>query len=346
MVFSFTNAPKLSAADMGVPDYANALRKGFQAAADVYKPSTAAAGLLDAMLKNKHSQIINQYLPRSEEARIGHNEALGAATRSNTSMDDLRRQILQQGVSKGEADRTLQSKMMEAFNAPSSPFQSESENTFLQQQMPEQSIVNQGNPNLYKIDEMYASNPLMRKMLEVQGYKQTQTTRFDPKTGSTSVITTSPSGKVTVHSIAGANQGAIGLTNAVKTQMQNIIAGVPKVHKKIDDLIKTESPTNLIGFKPNQRAEHAALVKESAETYAKAKGWPNTNESIKAAMDILDRHTFESDEAYRKRLSRLKESLSSDLKEAKKTLNPGDTRSEDQESSHDMVFNPATGRLE
>jgi hypothetical protein len=66
---------KLTAADMGVPDYANALRKGFQTAADVYKPSTAATALLDAMLKNKHSQIINDYLPRSEEARIGHMEA-------------------------------------------------------------------------------------------------------------------------------------------------------------------------------------------------------------------------------------------------------------------------------
>ena len=95
MVFSFTNAPKLTAADMGVPDYANALRKGFQTAADVYKPSSAAAGLLDAMLKNKHSQIINQYLPRSEEARIGHNEALGEATRSNTGLDDVRRRLME-----------------------------------------------------------------------------------------------------------------------------------------------------------------------------------------------------------------------------------------------------------
>jgi len=66
---------KLTAADMGAPDYADALRKGFQTSADVYKPSTAAAGLLDAMLKNKQQQILNQYLPRIAEARAGSMEA-------------------------------------------------------------------------------------------------------------------------------------------------------------------------------------------------------------------------------------------------------------------------------
>jgi hypothetical protein len=112
------------------------------------------------------------------------------------------------------------------------------------------------------------------------------------------------------------------LTNAMKTQLQNIVTGVPKVTKKIDDLIAAPSPTTLIGFKPDQRAQHASLVLEAAESYAKAKGWPNTNESIKAARDILDRHTLESDDAYRKRLKALKHSLGRDYKDANETLNP------------------------
>lgn len=62
MVFSFTNAPKLSAADMGVPDYSQALRKGFQTAADVYKPKTMAEALLAQQLANKFQA------PRSERA--------------------------------------------------------------------------------------------------------------------------------------------------------------------------------------------------------------------------------------------------------------------------------------
>jgi hypothetical protein len=59
---------KLSAQDMGAPDYAQALQKGFQTAADVYKPRLASEKLLEQMIKNK-------FLPRSEEARIGNQEA-------------------------------------------------------------------------------------------------------------------------------------------------------------------------------------------------------------------------------------------------------------------------------
>jgi len=355
---------KLTAQDMGVPDYMQALRAGMQgsreAAQTIAEPKNLAEALLQAQLKNAHDRTINQYLPRSEEARIGHQEALGDATRSNTGMDALRRQLLEQGVSKGEADRTLRQQMMDAFSqtdnerpgvsaeGPGVAASPSARDTFpgrfgtAKQAPTEMSVVNEGNPSLHKIDEMFNSSPLMRKMLEGQGYKQTQTTRFDPKTGTTAVITTSPSGRVTVHSTPGANQGAIGLTNAMKTQMQNIVAGVPKVDKKIDALIEARSPVNVLGYKSNEKARHNSLVKESAETYAKAKGWPNTNESIKAAMDILDRHTFESDSAYRARLKDLKRSLKTDMQEARETLNPN---AKDQQSS-EMVYNPATGRLE
>lgn len=41
----------------------------------INKPQTLAAKLLEAQLKNKHDKIINEYLPRSEEARIGYQEA-------------------------------------------------------------------------------------------------------------------------------------------------------------------------------------------------------------------------------------------------------------------------------
>jgi hypothetical protein len=70
---------KLSAGDMGVPDYMNALRQGMAGAREatetMYKPKNMAEALLQAQLKNKHDQVINQYLPRSEEARIGNTEA-------------------------------------------------------------------------------------------------------------------------------------------------------------------------------------------------------------------------------------------------------------------------------
>jgi hypothetical protein len=127
------------------------------------------------------------------------------------------------------------------------------------------------------------------------------------------------------------------LTNAMKTQLQNIVTGVPKVTKKIDDLISAPSPTTIIGYKPNQRAQHASLVLEAAESYAKAKGWPNTNESIKAAREILDRHTFETDDAYRRRLRSLKNSLSRDYKDANETLHPVPAASGQQSENNDPL---------
>lgn len=53
---------KLSAQDMGAPDYAQALQKGFQTAADVYKPRQASEKLLAQMLANKFQA------PRSDRA--------------------------------------------------------------------------------------------------------------------------------------------------------------------------------------------------------------------------------------------------------------------------------------
>lgn len=360
MVYSpVMNAFRLSGPEAGgQPDYHQALMRGFQgaqqAAETVAKPQNLAAKLLEMQLKNKHDSIINQYLDRSENARIG-------ATESNTGMDPLRRQLLQQQISKGQYDQDLQKQLMDAFNAPPEDIPQSVDNaaegpgvaasasardTFpgrfggSKPSSPEsvdESIVNEGNPNLYKIDQMYNSSPLMKKMLEGQGYKQTQVAKYDPKTGSTSIVTTSPSGKVTVRVNKGAGQAAIPLTNAIKTQMQNIISGVPKVDKKIDALIAAPSPVEIIGNKPSERAAHTSLVLETAESYAKAKGWPNTNESIKAAAKILDRHTFESDKAYRKRLEELKVSLRNDLQAAKQTLNPNEQPNEEAVSDNDPL---------
>lgn len=60
---------KLTAADMGVPDYAKALQQGFKTAADVYKPRSASEQLLSQMLQNKMNA------PNAEHAE--ENERLG-----------------------------------------------------------------------------------------------------------------------------------------------------------------------------------------------------------------------------------------------------------------------------
>lgn len=112
-------------------------------------------------------------------------------------------------------------------------------------------------------------------------------------------------------------------TNAVKTQNQNIVNIVPRANRMIDKLIEAPSPTEFPLYRKGARAAHHALVKEAAENYAKAKGWPNTGESIKTASEILGRGQLETDSDYRKRLNDLKDELNLTMKEAQETLIPG-----------------------
>ena len=82
----------------GQPDYFDALMKGFKGAQEAqetaYKPKNMAEALLAAKLKNAHEQTINQYLPRSEEARIGSTEASTGLTKENTYAQQIRNQFL------------------------------------------------------------------------------------------------------------------------------------------------------------------------------------------------------------------------------------------------------------
>ena len=79
---------KLTGKDVGAVDFADALRKGFEN----YKtfeeakntPAKLAEDLLRSKLANKNQEILNQYLPRSEEARIGNTEANTGLTKENT----------------------------------------------------------------------------------------------------------------------------------------------------------------------------------------------------------------------------------------------------------------------
>lgn len=69
----------------GRPDYFQALKNAAQGVGALedtaVKPMDLATRLLQAQLKNKHDETINKYLDRSEQARIGQQEA--AARRSN-----------------------------------------------------------------------------------------------------------------------------------------------------------------------------------------------------------------------------------------------------------------------
>ena len=202
-----------------------------------------------------------------------------------------------------------------------------------------------GNPNLSRINDIYNKYPQYRKELEAMGYKKSQSIKFDSKSGMNIITTTLPNGEVKVRTeaITGQN-GTVPLTNALKSQLQNIKVNVPKVKRLVDDLIASPSPTEFPLYRKGARTKHHALVKEAAETYAKAKGWPNTNESIKAASEILGRGSLETDSDYRLRLEELKKELDRNAVEADETLNPNSKKSES--NSHVVEYiRGSNGRL-
>lgn len=140
------------------------------------------------------------------------------------------------------------------------------------------------------------------------------------------------------------DQKSATLTNAVKTQQQGIISNTPKVKNYIDKIITAPSPANIYGVStsPDDLAKHNSLVTAAAETYAKAKGWPNTNASINAARHILDRHTMETDSAYHKRLIDLKSTLDEDVIEAQNVLGNKGSSSPGNQSQEQKTINGVT----
>ncbi len=89
---------RLTPEEGGSVDIGKALRSGFDTYSKGieagYKPKTMQEALLHAQLQNAHDRTINQYLPRSEEARIANTEANTGLTGQQTYAEKIRNQFL------------------------------------------------------------------------------------------------------------------------------------------------------------------------------------------------------------------------------------------------------------
>mgnify|MGYP001564382175 CR=1 FL=1 len=217
-------------------------------------------------------------------------------------------------------------------------------------------ILEQGNPNLYKIDDMYDNYPQFRKQLESKGFKKTQTVKFDPKTGMTSVLTQYPSGKVEAKMLGSMNGDFSPATIANKTQSQKVINAIgnarPIIQKIIDENKAGKVPGQLLGkyFSPDKQASYISDVIQSSDTLAGALGFPGTNEGLSQAKETVLRKPRESDAGYNKRLENLLKDMDTREKTAMEVLKSGVSTKVNNKSeeniTRDLTYNPATGRLE
>jgi hypothetical protein len=322
---------------MGTPDFGEAIRRGMMGAREsmdtMAKPKQLAESLLAMKLKNEHDKIKNQFLPRGEEARIGGQEESRLATHILNQYRDeserLRIQGLQQTVAKNKYDNDLTQQLANAFqgegvDVPAS--QSNSQDVSGAPN-PNENMVNPGNPELYKIDKLYDSMPQLRKKIESMGYKRTQQTKIDPKTGAITTVTTHPSGKVTVSSTTNPDAEFTSNTAAVKSKAENTINGIDNAIPIIDGLIAkvNDIPGRLIGqyLSPNKEADYEADIAESAETFANAFGYPNTDKGYEQAEKVVRRRNGEGDKAYKARLEKLKTHLQQRKGNAQSVLHKG-----------------------
>jgi len=330
---------KLNASDVGAPDYQSAMQQGFKTS---FMPGQLAQDLLRTQIANKLESAKIPYADRLAKANLDHLLAstglIGAQTGSIPLENQLRELKIQSLKNEFEQNKNFADLLKNGVNGendssmltnPTNSSQNISNNSLSNGNFPNEQVINEGNPSLYQLDEMYDKFPQYRKNLEQKGFKKTQVTKVDPRTGVSSTVITYPSGKVEVKTIPATDTGFAPLTNAVKTLNQNAVNFIPKVQTQIDEIIKAPSPVTPFGekysgiYRGSSVAKHQALVNEAADTLVKAKGWPNTNESLNTAKHILARGNFETDYNYRERLKELKKSLGNDIKSAKSILKQG-----------------------
>ena len=343
---------------VAAPDYAEALAKGMEVG---FMPAFKSSDLLSKMLQAKMTEPYARRADEYFDADILAKKMGGAlqGIQMQKALMDLAQArgfnnlLNSSSPTPGPSAPTPEDNYSPDFGdqqppiSASNPYPVQPDETQLAPGSQSSTVVNPGNPDLYHIDEAYDKNPYYRKNFHERGFVKKETVKTDPRTGITSTTIQYPSGKVEVKTTSGAS-GPVPLTNQLKTLHQNIVSGVPKVMDSIDEIIKSPSPLGIPGVKSDQQAKHKALVNAAAETYAKAKGWPNTNESIHRATQILGRGLFESDDSYRARLRDVKRTLEKDKADSQRTLRRGSTEdvSSSAPSSGVLTYNPSTGRLE
>lgn len=186
-------------------------------------------------------------------------------------------------------------------------------------------IIEKGSPDLYHIDRIYEEHPEFRDKLEKKGFTKKQVVKFDPKTGTSSIITTYPSKKVEMKVIKGSGSDKQPLTNSEVTKNQDIIRGIDNSLPSLGKLLELKHPSRGIGFlgNPSDKAAYHALTAGVIDSLVSSLGLPKVQESINLVKHMVEKGTFENDESYNKRIENLIEDLQSRRDYSSKALTKG-----------------------
>ena len=179
-------------------------------------------------------------------------------------------------------------------------------------------VITEGNPRLAAIDQLYDTNPLSREFLEKKGFKKKTEIKFNQKTGMTSVLTTLPSGRVTLKQVGDPKRDdGIPLTSNQITKHQNVVSSVDNVLPVLDKIKKLQdTPRWVVPFvgSGNEQAVYDGLVNQALDSLMGAFGMPKTDSGMKSVLEQVQIGHFESQAAYKKRI----QSLIEDLKDRRK----------------------------
>lgn len=327
--------------------------------ADLENTRAGTRGLNEGTLKQ---HILNQFLGQREPAEIdlikAHGRAANQTYEQNQSFADAlknARNGYQQNnnSTNNYAPITQEEANGEALNQPQPKGLDRLGNMGAPTNNP--NVMAQGNPELKYIDEMYDKHPEYRKKLEAAGYKQTQTTKFDPKTGTSTVITTKPSGEVQIHTNKPQSTGYTPLTQKTASQHQTVISAAENAIPDIDKLLKLDIPKQgvLSVFHPENQSTYADITGGLIESLLAAFNLPKTESGIKKIEDKILRHANESEKHYKDRLRETRKELAKRANNSRMALDRGVNLSQLSEeassaisTNKELTFNPATGDFE
>ena len=330
---------------MGLPNYGEAIKQGMLGAQrsmqTAIKPKELAEKLLAYHLENKQRQILNQFLPQSESLRMASMGLRNSIMGNDLAESNYKTNLMKSLFGGGPDNAAAQNSYGQNDITQSPSEQNPSGDNYIDQYgqiLPSEEAYNQASNAAPETEDNFNAQS------RAQHGNQNQIAGLD-----INKIKSNPALAAAAKSLLGFDVTAetpqekvdrqietynAKLTNAQKTQHQNVVNNTIKLSRKINELIEAPSPTELPFYRPNSRAVHSSLVKSASETYAKAKGWPNTNESIRAAQSILDRHTAEGDDSYRERLKNEMKDLVLDAGISEKILQTGKTE-----------FNPSQSQI-